>query len=75
MNPIGSMERDNREIRMKQCVSSKGINRAQEITGFYGAGGMEVFNLLYAILPNYVPVPTLRKNWHQLVSCMLAQYW
>ena len=45
MNPIGSMERDNREIRIKQCVSTKGINREQEITGFYGAGGMEVFDL------------------------------
>ena len=45
MNPISSMERDNREIRMKQCDSTKGINREQEITGFYGAGGMEVFYL------------------------------
>ena len=36
MNPIGSMERDNRETRMKQCVST---------TGFYGVRGMEVFNL------------------------------
>ena len=39
------MERDNREIRMKHCVSTKGINREQEITVFYGAGGMEVFYL------------------------------
>ena len=45
MNPIGSIERDNCEIRMKQCVSTKGINREQEITGFYGAGGMQVFYL------------------------------
>ncbi len=45
MNPIGSMERDNREIRMNQCVSTKGVNREQEITGFYGAGGIEVFDL------------------------------
>ena len=45
MNPIGSMERDNHEIRMKHCVSTKGINGEQEITGFYGAGGMEVFYL------------------------------
>ena len=45
MNPIGSMERDNCKIRMKHCVSKKGINREQEITSFYGAGGMEVFYL------------------------------
>ncbi len=45
MNPIGSMERDNCKIRMKHCVSTKGIKREQEITGFYGAGGMEVFDL------------------------------
>ena len=45
MNPIGSMERDNCKIRMKHCVSTKGINREQEITSFYGAGGMEVFYL------------------------------
>ena len=45
MNPIGSMERDNRKIRMNHCVSMKGSNREQEITRFYGAGGMEVFYL------------------------------
>ena len=45
MNPIGSMARDNCEIRMKHCVSTKGIKREQEITGFYGVGGMEVFYL------------------------------
>ena len=47
LNPIGSMERDNCEIRMKQCVSraTKHINKEQEITGFYGVGGMEVFSL------------------------------
>ena len=45
MNPIGSMERDNCKIRMKHCVSMKGINREQEITSFYGAGRMEVFYL------------------------------
>ena len=39
MNPIGSMERDNCKIRIKHCVSMKGIN------SFYGAGGMEVFYL------------------------------
>ena len=45
--PMGSMERDNYcKIRMKHCVSMKGINREQEITSsFYGAGGMEVFYL------------------------------
>ena len=45
MNPIGSMERDHCKIRIKHCVSMKGINREQEITSFYGAGGMEVFYL------------------------------
>ena len=45
MSPIGSMERDNCKIRLKHCVSTKDINREQEITGFYGAGGMEVFYL------------------------------
>ena len=71
---MGSMERDNYcKIRMKHCVSMKGINREQEITSFYGAGGMEVFYL--TSIRHFLPVPTFRKNWHQLVSCMLAQYW
>ena len=41
------MERDNCKIRMKHCVSTKGIKREQEITGFFGRGkgGMKVFNL------------------------------
>ena len=45
MNPIGSMERDNCKKRVKQCVSTKGIKMEQEITGFYGTGAMEVFDL------------------------------
>ncbi len=48
MNPIGSMERDNCEIRMKQCVSSyKPHKQGTRNNWFFwrGQGGMEVFDL------------------------------